>query len=57
MPEAQSGSDASGNRFVPGVIRSNGISMIVPATLLSRFLREPVLDRTGLAGFYEVELE
>ncbi len=27
------------------------------ATLLSRFLRETVIDRTGLKGFYEVDLQ
>ena len=27
------------------------------ATLLSRFLREPVVDMTGLKGWYEVKLE
>ncbi len=40
-----------------GRIIHNRISMLVLATLLSRFERQVVLDMTGLSGFYKVKLE
>ena len=57
LHEAQEGTDASGNQFFPGAIVSNRVSMQMLTTVLSRFLREPVLDMTGLKGFYEVKLD
>jgi uncharacterized protein (TIGR03435 family) len=41
----------------PGHIISQKMTMTVVALLLSRFLREPVLDMTGLQGPYAVHLE
>ena len=40
-----------------GRISSPRMMMPVVALLLSRFLRQPVLDMTGLQGFYAVHLE
>lgn len=41
----------------PGHIISSRISMQAVALLLSRFLRQPVINMTGLDGFYDVHLE
>jgi uncharacterized protein (TIGR03435 family) len=57
IPEAQEGTDSSGNKFWIGAIVSNRVSMQMLTTVLSRFLREPILDMTGLKGYYEVKLE
>src|SRR6185369_11801473 len=54
---AREGSDPAGNRYILGVIRSNRITITELTLLLSRFLRQPVLDQTGLHGFYELKLE
>lgn len=54
---AQSEPDTSANRNGLGQIRSSHMSMPLLTTLLSRFLRETVIDQTGLKGFYEVNLE
>ena len=56
LREAQEGSDASGNHFSIGGIVSNRVTMQMLTTVLSRFLREPILDITGLKGYYEVKL-
>jgi len=49
---------ASGNNLAArGHISSQYMSMKVLATLLSRFEREIVVDRTGLAGPFEVKLD
>jgi uncharacterized protein (TIGR03435 family) len=50
------GSDASQNKNWMGHIVSNGITMEVLTTVLSRFLRQPILDHTGLEGRYALEL-
>jgi uncharacterized protein (TIGR03435 family) len=42
---------------VAGRIVRKRISMPQLALLISRFERQPVIDMTGLAGFYEVKLE
>jgi uncharacterized protein (TIGR03435 family) len=55
--EAKDGSDGSTNTLGPGKIISNRISMPVLASLLSRWLREPVVDRTELTGSYALKLE
>ena len=57
MPVAKEGPPA-----FPSIHRGNSIvnahlSMPVMATLLSRFLRQAVIDNTGLSGFFEVHLE
>jgi uncharacterized protein (TIGR03435 family) len=54
---AKEDSDASGNTQAMGKIFSNSISMIQLSTLLSHFLGEPVLDMTGMQGFYDVKLQ
>src|ERR1039457_5918660 len=50
-------SDATHNSFIPGKIISNRITMATLVTLLSRFLRETVIDMTGLKAWYAVNLE
>jgi uncharacterized protein (TIGR03435 family) len=45
------------NTYRAGFIAHNQISMLTLAMLLSRQLREMVLDQTGLKGFYEIQLE
>jgi uncharacterized protein (TIGR03435 family) len=50
-------SDTSHNSFIPGKIISNRITMANLVTLLSRFLRETVVDMTGLKAWYAVKLE
>ena len=45
------------NTFHLGHIDSKGVYMPVLATVLSRFLRQAVLDMTGLAGRYAVKLD
>jgi uncharacterized protein (TIGR03435 family) len=42
---------------IPGRIASPRMSMVTLAKLLARFQREPVLDFTGLDGYYAVDLE
>ncbi|HTX36514.1 MAG TPA: TIGR03435 family protein [Bryobacteraceae bacterium] len=54
---ARDGSDASGNAQMLGKISSNSMSMTQLTTLLSLFLGQPVLDRTGLQGFFDVKLQ
>jgi uncharacterized protein (TIGR03435 family) len=50
------GSDASKNKNGFGHIVSNGMTMEVLTTILSRFLRQPILDNTGLDGRYAIDL-
>ena len=57
LEPAKEGTSAAGNRFVLGAIVSNRLSMHVLVLLLSRFLRQTVIDKTGLEGFYQVKLE
>ena len=57
LTPAQQDPDAAANRNGLGQIRSSHMAMPLLATLLSRFLRETVIDLTGLRGFYEVNLE
>ena len=57
LHEAQEGTDSSGNKFFIGAIVSNRVTMQMLTTVLSRYLREPILDMTGLKGYYEVKLE
>jgi uncharacterized protein (TIGR03435 family) len=52
----QEGTDASRNKNGMGNIISNGMTMEVLTTVLSRFLRHPILDNTGLEGRYALEL-
>lgn len=58
MPEAQPAAETGGNgKWWPGDIESKHASMQMLATILSRYLRETVVDETGLKGFYEVTLQ
>jgi uncharacterized protein (TIGR03435 family) len=50
------GSDGSQNKNWMAHIVSNGMSMEVLTTILSRFLRQPILDRTGLDARYALDL-
>jgi uncharacterized protein (TIGR03435 family) len=54
---AKSGSDASGNAQIPGKIASNSMSIAQLTTLLSHFAGQPVLDMTGLQGWFDLKLE
>jgi uncharacterized protein (TIGR03435 family) len=54
---ASDDADTSRNSNALGRIVSARLAMVTFVTLLSRFLREPVLDLTGLPGLYEVRLE
>ena len=56
LKEADSQTGTAANSGVMGRITSTGLPMTELAALLSRFLREPVIDATGLAGAYEVRL-
>jgi uncharacterized protein (TIGR03435 family) len=42
---------------MPGRIVRHHMAMAQLATLISRFERQPVVDMTGLTGFYDVKLE
>ena len=55
--EAQEDSPAMTNQFGIGAIHTNRVTMQMLSTVLSRFLREPILDMTGLKGYYEVDLQ
>jgi uncharacterized protein (TIGR03435 family) len=50
------GSDASRNMNGFGHIVSNGMTMDVLTTILSRFERQPILNNTGLEGRYAIDL-
>jgi len=54
---AVEGSDGSRNANGFGHIVSNRMTMDVLTTILSRFERQPILDRTGLEGAYVIDLE
>ncbi len=56
LQAAKPGSDPSGNREILGNISSNSISIAQLTALLSRFLGQPVLDMTGLLGWFDVKL-
>ena len=57
MPPAQEQPAQDTAYNVAGRIVRKRISMPQLALLISRFERQPVIDRTGLDGFYEVKLE
>jgi uncharacterized protein (TIGR03435 family) len=55
--KANEDADTSHNSNTIGRIVSARMPMLTLATVLSRFLGEPVVDLTGLPGLYEVHLE
>jgi uncharacterized protein (TIGR03435 family) len=57
LPEARDVTNTAGNRQIMGAIISNRMSIEQLTTLLSRFLHQPVLDMTGLTGYFDVNLE
>jgi uncharacterized protein (TIGR03435 family) len=57
IEEAKENSDPSGNRYIMGNIRSDRLPISTLAMLLSRFVRQPVLDQTGLKGMFALKLE
>jgi uncharacterized protein (TIGR03435 family) len=57
LQESESASNASGTTLTPGLIRTSRMTMPILAMLLSRFMREPVVDLTELKGIYAVNLE
>jgi uncharacterized protein (TIGR03435 family) len=52
-PDGPSGRVAS----MPGYLEYRRIAMSSFVVLISRFTKQPVLDRTGLAGLYDLKLE
>ncbi|HEX3746253.1 MAG TPA: TIGR03435 family protein [Bryobacteraceae bacterium] len=57
MPPTQDGAPARPNTYNRGRLFYDRRSMYSLALLLSRQLKEPVLDLTGLKGFFDVHLE
>ena len=57
LQPAQDPPPAGGNSLGLGRIHHKSISMLLLATLISRFTRTPVLDQTGIPGLFEVTLE
>jgi uncharacterized protein (TIGR03435 family) len=57
MPAAEENPPADTAYNVAGRIVRKRISMPQLALLIARFERQPVIDATGLDGFYEVKLE
>ena len=57
MPAAEANPPADTAYNVAGRIVRKRISMPQLALLIARFERQPVIDTTGLDGFYEVKLE
>jgi uncharacterized protein (TIGR03435 family) len=57
LQPAQDPPPTGGNSLGLGRIRHKSISMLLLATLISRFTRTPVLDQTGIPGLFEVTLE
>jgi uncharacterized protein (TIGR03435 family) len=55
--ESHDSPPAPGGREIMGAIISNHMSMEQLTLLLSRFLRQPVVDTTGLQGFFELKLQ
>ena len=57
MQPAQDPPPAGGNSLGLGRIHHKSISMLLLATLISRFTRTPVLDQTGISGLFEITLD
>jgi uncharacterized protein (TIGR03435 family) len=57
MQSAQDPPVAGANSLGLGRIHHKSISMLLLATLISRFTRTPVLDQTGITGLFEVTLD
>ena len=57
LRSAEADASPAGGAMMLGHIVSPRMSMATLATLLSRFERQTVLDKTGLNSFYEVKLE
>jgi uncharacterized protein (TIGR03435 family) len=52
MTQLDPAAPLAANRSVPGQIDSHGMYLTMLARVLSRFLRQPVIDQTGLTGLY-----
>ena len=57
MPESQEGATLRPNTYNRGRLFYDRRTMHTFAVLLSRQLKQPVIDLTGLTGFYDVHLE
>ena len=57
MQSAQDPPVAGANSLGLGRIHHKSISMLLLATLISRFTRTPVLDQTGIPGLFDVTLD
>ena len=56
LPAPTEASNAPSRPQIPGRIISNQMTMSKLTTLLSRFLRQTVLDQTRLTGSYDINL-
>ena len=56
-PKLNPGKSAGGNPSSRGRVAANRMTMQILATLLSRFERQTIIDRTGLEGTFEFKLE
>jgi uncharacterized protein (TIGR03435 family) len=57
LRETTEAASTAGNRNLIGRIVANSMRMSMFCTVLSRFLRQPIVDQTGLSGWYEFKLE
>lgn len=57
LPPSQDGATRRPSTYRAGRLFYDRISMHILTVQLSRLLKQPVLDLTGLAGFYDVHLE
>ena len=57
LEAAEEGAPEGGSKYYIGDIDTKAVTMPMFATVISRFLREPVLDETGLKGYYAVHLK
>jgi uncharacterized protein (TIGR03435 family) len=56
-PPPAAGRPACGSRMAPGNIAAGGVTMATFAASLSQFVNRTVVDRTGLTGSYDLDLQ
>lgn len=57
LPEAKEGGDDSGSEMRQGRIAVHRVSIAMLILMLGRFTSGPIVDLTGLTGWYDVKLE
>ena len=57
LEPAEEGAPDGGSKYYIGDIETKAVTIPMLATVLSRYLREPILDETGLKGYYAVHLK